>query len=202
MLGKIGRDVSLLAQTEVGEATEGRSGGSSAMPHKQNPVAASVAAAAAVRAPGLVATMLAAMPQEHERGLGGWQAVWTTLPELVLLTAGTARAVASLLEGLQVDEKRMRRNLEMTGGLIGSESVAMALAAYVGRSEAHRIVEAAAHRARGGSSFLDSLAADPAVARHLTRADIERFLSPEPHVAAARAVVERVIGETPDGSNQ
>jgi 3-carboxy-cis,cis-muconate cycloisomerase len=200
-LGKIGRDVSLLAQTEVGEAAEGRSGGSSAMPHKQNPVGASVAAAASLRAPGLVATMLAAMPQEHERGVGGWQAEWTTLPELVLLAGGTARAVATLLEGLQLDENRMRRNLEMTGGLIGSESIAMALAVYVGRSEAQRIVEGAAHRARGGASFLDSLAADPVVTRHLTRADIERHLSPQPHVAAARAVVERVIGEMSDRSN-
>src|SRR5690349_18920758 len=99
-LGKIGRDVSLLAQTEVGEAAEGRSGGSSAMPHKQNPVGASVAVAAALRAPGLVATMIAAMPQEHERGLGGWQAEWVTLPELVLLTAGAARSIATVVESL------------------------------------------------------------------------------------------------------
>src|SRR6185436_21187256 len=97
-------DVALLAQSEVGEAAEGRSGGSSAMPHKQNPVGASVAVAASVRAPGLVATMLAAMPQEHERGVGGWQAEWATLPELVLLTAGSARSIATVLESLKVDE--------------------------------------------------------------------------------------------------
>jgi 3-carboxy-cis,cis-muconate cycloisomerase len=196
-LGKIGRDVSLLAQTEVGEATEARSGGSSAMPHKQNPVAGSVAISAAVRAPGLVATMLAAMPQEHERGLGGWQAEWPTLPELVGLTAGAARAIATLLEDLKVDVNRMRANLDMTGGLIASEAVALALTGYIGRSEAHGIVERAARQARAGSSFLEALSADPSVTRYLTRADIERHLSPERYVAAARAVVERVIGRMP-----
>jgi len=193
-LGKIGRDVSLLAQTEVGEAAEGQSGGSSAMPHKQNPVGASVAVAAAVRAPGLVATMLVAMPQEHERGVGGWQAEWATLPDLVLLTAGSARSIASVVQGLEVDDTRMRANLESTDGLILSEAVAMALAAHVGRSEAHRIVELASRRARGsGCTLIDALAADPTVTRYLTREDLERHLSPEPYVAAARALVERVV---------
>jgi 3-carboxy-cis,cis-muconate cycloisomerase len=198
-LGKIGRDVSLLAQTEVGEAAEGRSGGSSAMPQKQNPVGASVAVAASVRAPGLVATMLAAMPQEHERGVGGWQAEWTTLPDLVRLTAGASRAIATVIAGLQIDVARMRTNLESTDGLIASEAVAMALADHVGRSDAHGIVELAARRARAaGSTLLDALAADPAVTRHLTREDLERHLSSERYVAAARALVERVVGRTPE----
>ena len=195
-LGKIGRDVSLLAQTEVGEVAEGRSGGSSAMPHKKNPVGASVAVAASIRAPGLVATMLAAMPQEHERGLGGWQAEWATLPELVLLTAGSSRAIATVVESLEIDKARMRANLESSDGLIMSENVAMALAAHVGRSEAHEIVELAARRAgNGGGTFIDALAADPVVTRYLTRQDLERHLSPEPYLAAARALVERVVGK-------
>ena len=193
-LGKIARDVSLLAQTEVGEAAEGKAGGSSAMPHKQNPVGASVALAAALRAPGLVATLLAAMPQEHERGLGGWQAEWETLPELVLLTAGASRAMATLLEGLVVNERRMHENLHATRGLIASESAAMALAIHVGRAEAHRLVEQAAHRARsGGVTLGEALAAEPAVTRHLTRADIDRHLAPERYIGAARALVERVV---------
>ena len=193
-LGKIARDVSLLAQTEVGEAAEGKSGGSSAMPHKQNPVNASIVLAAAVRAPGLVATMLAAMPQEHERGLGGWQAEWTTLPELVVLTGDALRAAAAMLEGLVVNEARMRENLQTTGGLIASEAIAMALAAHVGRSEAHRLVEDAARRARGdGVTFADALAADPVVTRYLTRAEIEQQLMPERYIGAVRALVERVV---------
>jgi 3-carboxy-cis,cis-muconate cycloisomerase len=199
-VGKIGRDVSLLAQTEVGEVIEGHTGGSSAMPHKQNPVGASVVLAAAVRAPGLVATMLAAMTQEHERGLGGWQAEWVTLPELVMLTAGASRAIATVIEGLKVDEARMRRNLDLTAGLIASEAIAMALAAHVGRGEAHRIVEDAADRVRAGRGTLaEVLAADPVVTRYLTRTDIERYLSPERYVAAARALVERVVGRMADG---
>ena len=196
-LGKIARDISLLAQTEVGEVAESKSGGSSAMPHKQNPVGASVALAAAIRAPGLVGTLLAAMPQEHERGIGGWQAEWPTLPELVLLTAGAARAIAAALEGLVIDEARMRENLDRTHGLIGSEGLAMALAAHVGRSEAHRLIEAAVHRVRAsGGSLADALAADPAIGAHLTREDIARELSPERYVAAARALVERVLART------
>ena len=164
------------------------------MPHKQNPVGASIALAAAVRAPGLVATMLAAMPQEHERGLGGWQAEWVTLPELVLLTAGASRAIATVLEGLVVHETRMRENLERTHGLIASEAVTMALAAHVGRSEAHRLVEEAVHRARAASGTLaEALATDPAVTRHLTRAEIDRHLTPEHYLGAARALVERVL---------
>ena len=193
-LGKIARDVSLLAQTEIGEAAEGKGGHSSAMPHKQNPVQASVVLAAAVRAPGLVATMLAAMPQEHERGLGGWQAEWPTLPELVSLTAGAAHAAAAMLEGLVVNETRMRENLQVTHGLIASEAIAMALAAHVGRSEAHRLVEEAARRMRAsGGTLGDALAADPAVTRYLSRAEIDRHLAPERYVGAVRALVDRVV---------
>jgi 3-carboxy-cis,cis-muconate cycloisomerase len=197
-LGKIARDVALLAQTEVGEAAEGRPGGSSAMPHKQNPVGASIALAAAVRAPGLVATLLAAMPQEHERGLGGWQAEWETLPQLIMLTAGASRAAADLLAGLVVHEARMRENLERTHGLLASEAVVMALAPHVGRGEAHHLVERAATRTQEGATFADALANDPDVARHLTRADIDRHLSPERYVGAVRALVDRVVSRLPE----
>jgi 3-carboxy-cis,cis-muconate cycloisomerase len=195
-LGKIARDLSLLAQTEVGEAmeTRERGGGSSAMPHKQNPVGASVALAAAVRAPGLVATMLSAMPQEHERGLGGWQAEWTTLPELVLLTAGAARAMAAALDGLMINDARMRENLGRTHGLITSEAITMALAPHVGKKDAHRMVEVAVEHARtSGGTLAEALAADPAVTRHLSADDIERQLSAEQYVGAARVLVERVL---------
>ena len=193
-LGKIARDVSLLAQTEVGEAAEGKGGHSSAMPHKQNPVNAAAVLAAAVRAPGLVATMLAAMPQEHERAVGGWQAEWPTLPELVSLTAGAAHAAAAMLEGLVVNEARMRENLQMTHGLIASEAIAMALAVHVGRSEAHRLIEAAARRVRdSGGTLGDALAADPAVTRYLSRPEIDRHLAPERYVGAVRALVDRVV---------
>src|SRR5581483_10671230 len=120
-LGKLARDVSLLMQTEVGEVFEpagaGR-GGSSTMPHKRNPVACAVVLAAATRAPGLVATLLAAMVQEHERGLGGWHAEWVALPELVILTAGALTQLADMIAGLELHPERMRDNLEATHGLI------------------------------------------------------------------------------------
>ena len=148
-MGKIARDVALLGQTEIQEAIEpsADAGGSSTMPHKRNPVRAARVLAAAVRAPGLVSAMLSAMPQEHERGLGGWQAEWDVLPELVRVTASAATSTADLLERLIVRTEAMERNLQMTQGLIMAESVVMALAPHVGKSTAHGLVDRAARRA-------------------------------------------------------
>jgi 3-carboxy-cis,cis-muconate cycloisomerase len=193
-LGKIARDIALLAQTEVGEAAEAKGGGSSTMPHKQNPVAASVAIAASLRSPGLVATLLTSMPQEHERGLGAWAAEWEVLPELVLVTAGAARAIAGALETLKVDPARMRRNLELTGGLILAEAVTMALARRIGKADAHARVEEASRRAvRDGLTLADALTADPEVLRHMARDEIDRHLAPEAYLGAARTFVEQVL---------
>ncbi len=139
-LGKVGRDIALLAQTEVGEVAEapapGR-GGSSSMPHKRNPVRSARAVAAAVQAPGLVATMLSAMVQEHERAVGGWQAEWDTLPALVDLTREAAQAMAEALAHLVVDEARMRANLDAAGGVARAEGLVAALAPALGRRDAH-----------------------------------------------------------------
>ncbi|HYD70127.1 3-carboxy-cis,cis-muconate cycloisomerase, partial [Azospirillum sp.] len=138
-LGRIGRDLSLMMQAEVGEAFEpaapGR-GGSSTMPHKRNPVACAVMLAASVRAPGLVAGLLSGMVQEHERGLGGWHAEWQALPELGRIVAGAAHHAADAVERLEVDAGRMRRNLDLTDGLIMAEAVSMALARRLGRMDA------------------------------------------------------------------
>ena len=100
-----------------------------------------------MRAPGLVATMLSAMVQEHERGLGGWHAEWETLPELCSITAGALEGAAWLVPELRVDEGAMGRSLEATRGLFMAESVSMRLAEHVGRAQAHALVEEAAHRA-------------------------------------------------------
>lgn len=196
-LGKIGRDLALLAQTEVAEAAEAAAegrGGSSTMPHKRNPVSAAVALAAAARTPGLVATMLAAMPQEHERGLGGWQAEWETLPELVRVAGGAARAIAEALESLEVDAGRMARNLELTRGLAGAEAVALALAPHLGREAAHRLVAEASRRAAADQRPLAAvLAQDPAIIAHLPPVEIDRLLDPAAHLAAARALVHQAL---------
>ena len=195
--GKIARDISLLAQTEIAEATErpleGR-GGSSTMPQKRNPVSSSVALAAALRAPGLVATMLGAMVQEHERGLGGWQAEWDTLPDLVLVSAGGTRAVADALDGLSVDPERMRANIDASGGALLAESVAMALAGSMGKHEAHACLEAACRRACDEDRPLaDVLSDDPMVTRHLDRATLAERLSPDHYLGATRMFIERVL---------
>ena len=195
--GKIGRDVALLAQTEVGEAAEpaapGR-GGSSTMPQKRNPVAASVALAAAGRAPGLVATMLGAMVQEHERGLGGWQVEWDTLPDLVAIVAGGAGAAADALDGLVVDTDRMRANADASGGVLLAESIAMTLAESIGKHEAHACIAAACRRAAAeGRHLADVLGEDPVVARHLDRAEIARRLSADNYLGATRDYIDGVL---------
>jgi 3-carboxy-cis,cis-muconate cycloisomerase len=113
VVAKVARDVALLAQGEVGEAREGGDGGgSSAMAHKRNPVAAVSAAACAARVPGLVATMLSVMDGEHERAAGGWQAEWETQRDLLRLTGAATSWIAELLDRLEVDAERMRRNAE------------------------------------------------------------------------------------------
>ncbi len=114
-LGKIAQDIALMGQYEVGEVAEpsepGR-GGSSAMPHKRNPVASMVALAAAQRAPQRVAALLAAMPQAHERALGAWQAELAEWPQLLMSAHGSVRALAGALPGLQIDAARMRANID------------------------------------------------------------------------------------------
>ncbi len=195
--GKIARDLSLLAQTEIGEAAESRrvgGGGSSTMPQKRNPVASSVALAAAFRAPGLVATILAGMLQEHERGLGGWQAEWDTLPDLVTVAASGAQAIADALAGLDVDPVRMRSNTEAAGGALLAESVAMTLAESVGKSAAHETIEAACRRsAKERVPLVEVLAADPLVTAHMDREEITRRLSPEQYLGAAATFITRVL---------
>lgn len=202
-LGKIARDVSLLAQTEVGEVAEpsapGR-GGSSSMPHKRNPVASARALAAAVRAPGLVATMLAAMPQEHERALGGWQAEWETLPALVTLTADASAAMAGALAGLEVDVARMRANLDAAGGAARAEGLVATLAPLIGRVEASNLVEEACrHAAISGRPLADVAAEDPAIRSHLAPAAVAAALDPVALTATARDLVHRALIHRRDG---
>jgi len=196
-LGKIARDVSLLMQTEVGEAAEpaapGR-GGSSTMPHKRNPVASAVVLSAALRVPPLVATMLAAMVQEHERGLGGWHAEWQTLPEICTVAAGALANTVAMIEGLQIDSSRMAANLDLTRGLIMAEAVSIELAKYIGRRAAHALVERACERCVSGNKPpREVLAADAEVTAHLSVAAIDLLLDPRRYLGHAQAFVERAL---------
>lgn len=196
-LGKMARDVSLLMQTEVAEAFEpsapGR-GGSSTMPHKRNPVASAAILAAAARAPALVSTMLGAMVQEHERGLGGWHAEWQVLPELILLAAGALAQGAGMTSGLTIDAARMRRNLDVTKGLILAEAVMMALGEKLGRGAAHDHIEAACARAaEQGVGLREILAADPVVSSALDATRLDRLCDPGQYLGIAAELTDRVL---------
>jgi 3-carboxy-cis,cis-muconate cycloisomerase len=196
-LGKMARDVSLLMQTEVAEAFEPSAenrGGSSTMPHKRNPVSCAVALAAAVRVPSLVSTMLAAMVQEHERGLGGWHAEWETLPEIFILASGALDNMTRVAAGLEVDAEAMRRNLDITQGLILAEAVSMALAKNLGKEAAHELVEAACRSAVAGKKHLrDVLAADARVSKYLSVTDLARLFDPANYTGLAAKFVDRAL---------
>jgi 3-carboxy-cis,cis-muconate cycloisomerase len=196
-LGKIARDIALHMQTEIAElvepAGEGR-GGSSTMPHKRNPVSAGIVLAAATRVPGLVSTMLSAMVQEDERGLGNWHAEWETVPEIFRLTAGALHQMAMIVPHLTVDVERMRRNLDATHGLIFAEGVTMALADQLGKSAAHKLVEEASQKARASGQHLrEILSQDKSLAERLKPTELDRLFVPENCLGAAEEFVDRVI---------
>ncbi|MFE0170829.1 3-carboxy-cis,cis-muconate cycloisomerase, partial [Streptomyces sp. NPDC059002] len=163
-LGKAAADVLTLSRTEIAEVSEGVGGGSSAMPHKANPVRATLVAAAARRAPGLAGTLFGSLAAEDERPAGAWHAEWEPLRELLRLTGGAARAAAELGEGLRVHPDAMREHLGLTGGLIVSERLAAELTPTLGRARAKALLTEAAHRTRTeGRSLADILADEPAL---------------------------------------
>jgi 3-carboxy-cis,cis-muconate cycloisomerase len=196
--GKIARDVSLLMQTDVAEAFEpaapGR-GGSSTMPHKRNPTAAATALAAATIAPNLLATIMAAQVQEHERAMGGWQAEWPTFPALALVTSGALNAIVDIAQGLEVDSERMRVNLAQTRGLIMAEAVALALGAKLGKPEAHRIVAEASRKAIAAKRNLqDVLAEDDQVTLSLSVGELAKLFEPMGYQGSAQTFIDRIVG--------
>ena len=195
--GKIARDISLLMQTDVAEAFEpageGR-GGSSTLPHKRNPVAAATALAAATMAPNLAATIFAAQVQDHERSAGPWHAEWPTLPMLMLVTSGALASIVELAEGLEVDATRMRANLESTHGLVMAEAVSMALAEKTGKSEAHRIVEAASRKAIEGKQHLRGvLIQDTRVTAHLDADRLHTLFEPTSYQGVSQTLIDRLL---------
>jgi 3-carboxy-cis,cis-muconate cycloisomerase len=196
-LGKIARDLSILSQTEIGEVLEPSSGGrgeSSAMPQKRNQVTAAVVLSAAIRAPGLVSTMLAAMPQENERGLGGWHAEWETLPELVRLAGGALHHLAEIAGSLEIHPDRMLQNLQASNGLIFSEPLAMALAMHVGRPAAYAVVESCAREALSTGESLRGVAArNDQVTRYLSQEDLDRLFDSLSYYGSSDEFIERVL---------
>ncbi len=210
-LGKIARDVTLLAQSEVGEVQEGpgqepgeggnapRRGGSSAMPHKHNPVAAIAILGCAKRAPGLLATIAAAAEQEHQRAAGAWHAEWEPLADLLRLTGSAAAWAAEMTGGLSVDTARMSANLAAAKGLPLAEHVTSLLADSMGRSAAHDLVADAGERAvAAGLPLRDVLLELPQSAQRLddagiTAGQIEAALDPANYLGAAGRFVDAAL---------
>ena len=200
-LGKMARDIALLMQTEVAEVAEpsgpGR-GGSSTMPHKRNPVGCAAVLTAAVRVPPLVATMLAGMTQEHERALGGWQAEWDTLPQIVALAASALRNMGDIVAGLQVDAARMRANLDITHGLILGEAAMLELGRRIGRLPAHHLVEQASRRAVADGTTLRqalerTLAEDPSHQGLLDEATLDRLSDPAQYAGQSTSFTDAAV---------
>lgn len=198
-LGKFGRDISLLMQTEAAEVFEPAApgkGGSSTMPHKRNPVGAAVLIGAATRVPGLVSTLFSAMPQEHERSLGLWHAEWETLPEICCLVSGSLQQARLLADGLEVDAERMGRNLELTQGLVLAEAVSIVLAQRVGRDTAHHLLEQCCKRAVAEQRHLRAVLGDePQVTAQLSSAELDELLNPAHYLGQAHVWVERAVAE-------
>ncbi|HUB49059.1 MAG TPA: adenylosuccinate lyase family protein [Acetobacteraceae bacterium] len=198
-LTKFATDIILLAQTEVGEVAEpyvaGR-GSSSTMPQKRNPIASEYILAAARGAQALVPLMLGAMAQDHERATGPWQAEALAVPQAFVLTHGALLHARSIAEGMVVDAARMRRNLDLTHGLIVAEAVMMGLAPHLGRGEAHHVVKHACDVALAeGIGLADALAREQPVTAKLDRAAIEHLTDPARYLGSADAFIDRVLVE-------
>lgn len=196
-LGKIAYDVVLLASTEIGELAEpyapGR-GGSSTMPQKRNPISSELILAAGKAVRQHAGLMLDTMVQDLERATGPWHAEWIALPESFVLASGALHQAKFMLGGLQVDTARMRKNLDLTGGLIMAEAVMMGLAPHLGRQSAHDVVYGACRAvAQQGGSLADALAKNPAVTQHLDRAAIDRLTDPMNYLGIALEMVDAAL---------
>ena len=195
--GKVALDVVLLAQTEVGEVSEGAvagRGGSSTMPHKRNPVDAVETLAAVRGINAQVAVLQTAMVQEHERAAGAWQAEWPAIAEALRLAGGAVSRLASMLAGLQIDKERMRRNLDLTGGSIMAEHVAILLGERVDRVTARAMVDSAvATAASTGRPFMEVLSMDSAINTHLKAHELAEALEPGRYLGVADKLIDRAL---------
>ncbi|MFD3928273.1 3-carboxy-cis,cis-muconate cycloisomerase [Streptomyces sp. NPDC058614] len=189
-LGKTAVDVLTLARTEIAELAEGTGGGSSAMPHKANPVRATLVAAGSRRAPQLAATLYGAMTAEDERPAGAWHAEWEPLRDLLRLVGGAARDAAELAEGLRVNADVMREHLDLTHGLIVSERLAASLAPVLGRARAKELLTATAKRAVAENRpLLELLGEEP----ELKDLDLADLTDPTRYTGSAGALTDRAL---------
>ncbi len=196
-LGKIALDIMIMASTEVAEVYEpfskGR-GASSTMPQKRNPISSELMLAASKTVRQHAGLMLDAMVQDFERATGPWHAEWAALPDSFILTAGALHQAKFALGGLIVDADRMRKNLDISKGLIAAEAVMMELARATGRQQAHDIVYGACRSASDtGGSLADALAGLPEVTAHLDAAAIARLTDPTNYLGLAPQMVDRAL---------
>jgi 3-carboxy-cis,cis-muconate cycloisomerase len=196
-LSKFALDVSLLMQTEVAEVFEPHApggGGSSTMPQKRNPVAAEYIIAAARGVHALVPLMLTAMAQDHERATGLWQSEALALPQCFVLCAGAMAHALAIASGMTIDAVRMRRNLDLGGGLIMAEAVLTGLAPVMGRAAAHHALQRVSDRAIAeGKTLAQALRDDAEVRAHLSDEQIDRLTDPAAYLGSAGAFVDRVV---------
>jgi 3-carboxy-cis,cis-muconate cycloisomerase len=195
--GKIAFDVKLMMQTEVEEVYEpfheGR-GSSSTMPQKRNPISCVYITALTAIVRQHVAALLNAMEEDHERSTGPWEIEWIVLPEIFLMSAGALAQTRFLVGGLQVDEKRMRANLDVTNGLIMSEAVMMGVGPYLGRQRAHdHIYDICRQVVATGRPLLDLLCEDREITAHLDRAALAKLCDPANYLGQAGEMVDRVL---------
>ncbi len=196
-LGKIATDVMLMMQTEVAEAFEpflqGR-GSSSTMPQKRNPISCELIVASSRIVRQSAGLMLDAMLADHERATGPWHLEWVALPEAFIASSGALRQARFMLEGLIVDAGRMRRNLDLTGGLIVAEAVMMALAQHTGRQTAHDVVYGACRAALDkGTTLLAELERDGEVTKHLDKAALTALTDPVNYLGSTQAMIDRAM---------
>ena len=184
---KIGRDVTLLAQTEVAEVSEAAGGGSSTMPQKRNPVRSTLAIACARLAHAHAGVLVGELAHEHERAVGGWHAEWEALSGALAFAGGAVAAAADAIAGLEVDAERMRANLDGNGALVLAERISYALTARLGRSGAHEVVAEAAR----APSFRAALLADERT--RLSAEELDVLLDPTTYLGAAEALVDRAL---------
>jgi 3-carboxy-cis,cis-muconate cycloisomerase len=190
-----------MAQGEIAELAEpsgnGR-GGSSAMPHKRNPVSAMIALAAATRTPHHAAALLASMGQQHERGLGNWQAELAEWPTLFLSAHGALNALNDAFAALAVDPARMLRNIDALHGLVFAEAASIYLAATVGRPKAHTLLEQLTQQVVAtGQPLADvlraSVQADPRLRAAVDIEHLNSLFDPVAASAPARKLAERQL---------
>lgn len=196
-LGKLSMDVKLMMQTEVGEVYEpyhhGR-GSSSTMPQKRNPISSCYVHAAISVVRQHAAALMDAMVADHERSTGPWEIEWIVLPEAFCLMAGALKQSRFVLEGLQVDAQAMRRNIDMTEGLVMSEAVMMGLGPYIGREYAHDLVYDLCRQALAEKKpLLELLVAHPEIAKHVDRKALQDMLDPANYLGQSGHMVDRVL---------